>query len=36
MLLSAFVEINGDKLYKDRDDFLADLRAADHASGARA
>ena len=34
-LLSAFAAINGDKLYQDRDPFLTDLRAADHASGAR-
>src|SRR5262249_49318243 len=26
---------NGKKLYKDRDAFLADLRSADHAGGAR-
>jgi type I restriction enzyme M protein len=35
MLLSAFAATNGDKLYRDRDDFLADLRAADQACGAR-
>jgi type I restriction enzyme M protein len=35
MLLSAFAAVNGDKLYRDRDDFLANLRAADQACGAR-
>ncbi len=34
-LLSAFAAANRDKLYEDRDDLLADLRAADHAHGAR-
>ena len=36
MLLSRFAEANGDKLYKDRDEFLADLRAARHATRRRA
>src|SRR5205807_6145355 len=35
LLLSAFAAAKGDKLYKDRDDFLADLRAADQARGVR-
>lgn len=35
VLLSVFATANGDKLYKDRNDFLADLRAADHAGGGR-
>ena len=34
-LLSAFAAANSDRLYKDRDDFLADLRAADQPSSAR-
>jgi type I restriction enzyme M protein len=34
-LLSAFALANGDKLYKDRDDFLDDLRAVDLARGVR-
>jgi type I restriction enzyme M protein len=35
MLLSAFAAANENKLYKDRDDFLSDLRIADRASGVR-
>jgi type I restriction enzyme M protein len=34
-LISAFAVANGEKLYKNRDPFLADLRSADHACGAR-
>ena len=34
-MLAAFTAVNGDKIYRDRDDFLTDLRSADNARGAR-